>query len=263
MTTKAPDPAGFDWSAWWAEHLPEVTAALEAVFEAAYLAEAPGQFVQAHEFAANYARQHGGELLAQLTETTRREIGELIAAAIESGASLAELTSQISGAYSFSAVRAQVIAATETASAMGQGGMSAARAQEKTEKRWYSQGNDHVCDDCQSNADEGWIGINDAFSSGDETIPAHVGCHCNVGYRGEWAKAAPAAEPAPVLAEARCADCHKLLGKDISADAALYCPRCKAVADLAGVPAAPSLPAWKIDYDGWGRMRRVQLEESR
>lgn len=49
-------------------------------------------------------------------------------------------------------------------------------------KRWILGASGNHCDDCQSNADAGWIDEDDSFPSGDDDAPAHPNCDCEVEY---------------------------------------------------------------------------------
>ena len=67
-----------------------------------------------------------------------------------------------------------------------------------------------VCDDCQSNADAGWIPINDAFPSGHMHPLAHDGCRCDMMTR--WARK-DRDEPKSNLQQRKGSLLSRLLGK--------------------------------------------------
>jgi hypothetical protein len=67
--------------------------------------------------AAAWAREHAGALITQISETTRRDVGEAVAAWIESGEELAALERALTP--TFGRDRAQMIAQTETTRAYG------------------------------------------------------------------------------------------------------------------------------------------------
>ena len=170
----------------------------------------------------------------------------MVAQTIEQRESLQTLVQSIRSDFMFSASRADMISRTETAIALGQGTIRAARSQGRDEKRWVTQGDDAVDSGgrktpCRVNSAQGWIKMNQPFESGHETIPAHPRCRCVVRYRtAEFVsfeepiriedlpkQAAPA-----VIPLARCEGtyrgklCNKLLQKNY-VGGTLYCSRCK------------------------------------
>jgi hypothetical protein len=77
--------------------------------------------------------------------------------------------------------RAEGIAVTETGNAYSESTMIQANAMKQAgldmEKSWLITGGP-VCDDCQGNADDEWIPIDQLFSSGDDRPLAHPYCRC-------------------------------------------------------------------------------------
>ena len=47
-------------------------------------------------------------------------------------------------------------------------------------KRWVAEPD--ACEICQDNEDDGWIGDDEVFSSGDDSPPAHPHCKCEIEY---------------------------------------------------------------------------------
>ena len=45
-------------------------------------------------------------------------------------------------------------------------------------KEWTTAEDDLVSEDCEANGDQGPIGIDEAFDSGDDAPPAHPQCRC-------------------------------------------------------------------------------------
>lgn len=78
-----------------------------------------------------------------------------------------------------SAERAFMIARTETAQAMMSGQMAGMRESGVRNKQWITAGA-NICPICDMNADQGMIGINEQFNSGDDAPPAHPNCECYV-----------------------------------------------------------------------------------
>jgi phosphohistidine phosphatase SixA len=52
---------------------------------------------------------------------------------------------------------------------------------EMHQKQWVTDAD--PCEDCEDNADEGWIDADDEFPSGDDEPPAHPNCHCSLDVR--------------------------------------------------------------------------------
>jgi hypothetical protein len=160
--------------------------ALIAAFEQAVVIVDPTMpQVEAHRLAASFAKIHAGELLKldgsfSMAAVTRDRVKSLVAQAIANGDSLKALQKNLQDDIVFSRDRAILTARTETAIAHGQGSHEAAVNSGRNMKRWITQGGG--CDICEENAGDGDIGIEDDFSSGDATIPAHPNCECNVRY---------------------------------------------------------------------------------
>lgn len=225
---------------WWATYGAGFTALIVAAVKASYIAAEPGlDPMKADVLATQYARERGLALLSEsgdyaLPTLVKDEVRELIASGIENGWSLGELKNNIMNAYSFSPVRAALIARTETTTALGNGANAAAVDAGKAEKAWITSG--QPCQYCIENEGEDWIPIDQDFSSGDPCIPAHPGCECDTIYRGEQLGGIDptegladdvAAAIAGSLAEAFCPRCHKLLDKNVP-PLELWCRRCKA-----------------------------------
>ena len=166
-------------------------------------------------------------------ETTIRRVRFLVAETIKSRESIIYLSTALRADLMFSRSRADMIARTETAKALGQGALTAALSQGRDEKRWVTQGDDAVdYSPCRANWAQGWIKVSEDFQSGHKTIPGHPRCRCNVRYR--TSDFAPLEEPiavedlpAPKTIEvARCEHCNKLLQKNY-VGGTLYCSRCK------------------------------------
>ena len=51
------------------------------------------------------------------------------------------------------------------------------------EKSWADMEDDRVCEDCQKNADAGWIPYDEDFPTGDQCAPHDPGCRCNTQYQ--------------------------------------------------------------------------------
>jgi len=87
----------------------------------------------------------------------------------------------------FSRQRAEQMAHNAISFVSGSSARSSAAACGASLKRSETVGDDRVCDACDQDERDGWIGINEEFS-GSETadVPHHPNCRCGVEY--EWAE---------------------------------------------------------------------------
>lgn len=122
--------------------------------------------------------------LADWYEKLGPETADALQKALQEGANLGEsipqLAARVGDVFDMSSRRATLIARTET-SAMANGvQMDYARAIQSSgmqlQKSWLAGS----CDICQGNEDDGPIGIDETFSSGDDASPAHPGCVCAI-----------------------------------------------------------------------------------
>lgn len=208
--TKAEDDEGDDWKsdvvgADWIPMIELVGPALAAQFEAAGLEELTSiGYVEGDgplhvsTRAKAYARARAAELVGMkynedgdliendakwsISNTTRDQLRALVDKAVSENWSGADLKSAIVDSQSFSESRAKMIARTELSSAYSQGNLAAGKAAGATGK--YSVlGSEHSedvpdGDDCDDNADQGVIGFDEDFQSGDPCGPFHPNCVC-------------------------------------------------------------------------------------
>lgn len=134
-----------------------------------------------------YAESRAAELLGsdgeggELDDATREMIRGLIADAIGEGWDVDQLSSELSDAYAFSEDRADTIADTEMRMATVGGQLEGWRSTGVVEKKvWLLSGDAGCCDDCQANADQGEIDLDEDFDSGDDGPPAHPNCRCSI-----------------------------------------------------------------------------------
>jgi hypothetical protein len=148
--------------------------------------------------ALTYIEQHGADLTAKINDETRSQIKTVLRQAVDEGWSYNQTAQQIIGRYDDMAVgvpgqftsRAERIAVTECSEAYEEGNwipiQDLAAGGVQTEKKWdvapeLSQKG--PCDECQANADEGWIPSDQPHQSGDEHPLQHVGCYCDEYYQ--------------------------------------------------------------------------------
>ncbi len=174
----------FDWSkAAPQDDLTEVAtaAAEDALGRFKVSVVASDVFHSVNAAAVNWARQHAGELITQVSDSTREFVRAQVAQGLEEGWSTAQLKREILDGYTFSNDRALMISRTESATAANQGGLIAARGAGMATKTWLPVSD--ACEEiCLPNADDGAIDIGEDFDSGDDAPPAHPNCRCSLSY---------------------------------------------------------------------------------
>lgn len=155
---------------------------------------------QVHQDALDYAQARAAELVGMkyvdgqlienpsakwaITSSTRDMIRTTVAQSIEDGWSRDRLATELEATYSFSESRAQTIAQTELNRANSTGAMNGYRRSGVVTGKVWLLSNDYDSKDddglCEDNADQGQIGLDEQFASGDDAPPAHVNCRCDV-----------------------------------------------------------------------------------
>ncbi len=148
-----------------------------------------------HQQAQDYAEKRAAELVGKkkiggrwvtnpnpkfaITESTRDMVRSEIVEGLEAGLPNAEIGTRIMQLGAFSSSRALMIARTETAFADVAGNMATYRESGVvTHKRWITD--DDPCPICETNGDQGVIGLNEDFENGSDAPPAHPNCECDV-----------------------------------------------------------------------------------
>lgn len=115
-----------------------------------------------------------------ITDSTRDELRGLIQQVYDGDMDSGDLPQAIMDAGAFSPARADLIARTETIKANAQGSLegyrAAAAAGVNVKKTWQPDAD--ACPICEANGDDGAIDLDDNFSSGDDSPPAHPNCEC-------------------------------------------------------------------------------------
>lgn len=155
---------------------------------------------QVHQDALDYAQARAAELVGMkqidgvwienpsakwaITESTRDMIRGTVSQAINEGWSRDRLATELETTYSFSEARAETIAQTELNRANSTGAMNGYRRSGVVSKKVWLLSNDYDAKDddglCEDNADQGPIGLDENFASGDDAPPAHINCRCDV-----------------------------------------------------------------------------------
>lgn len=266
------DADSIDWN-WVDRYGDAVERELERGFLLSYvLGEGPETMAQ--RLAVDYASTRSTELLTNMAASTRNSVRSLIAGALDRGDSLDSLARAIRDAAVFSRARAETIARTETATAIGEGVKGAALSQGRDEKRWRTARDERVdggnpSGPCIENAAQGWIKANVGFASGHDTIPAHPRCRCDVEWRTSSLRSARPVEKEVPMEQFRCPDCNKLLAEHPTPAASYWCRRCKQQKTAPGTEVPMRVleggrrkVVKTIERDEFGRLVRVIEEEA-
>ena len=184
----------------------EISAELQAMYSSAAKAgleqvklEPTDEIVNHLDIAArDYVAERGAELVGKkvlddgslvenpdakwsIAETTREDLQAVLTDGVEQGWSAKRLSDVIESSGVFNEDRALMIARTELALAHVAGNVEGwKQSGEVTGKRSLLGDLHDVPDECDDNADEGVIGFDESFSSGDDFPPFHPNCVCDV-----------------------------------------------------------------------------------
>lgn len=150
-----------------------------------------------NESAVDYLKRlkalHLSNRRGSITRTTKDRIKKILIESAETGRSYGETAKIISAqgdAGVFTRARAELIAVREVGHAYGQGNLDMVREFTKktksiVQKEWRSVEDNKVTPECQANQAEGWIAMDETFSSGDEVAPrgSNPRCRCVTRYR--------------------------------------------------------------------------------
>jgi hypothetical protein len=169
-------------------------------FDSFGFAEMDISFALANPRAIGFLERHAAELVTNIDETTRSMIAKIVRKGVEEGYSYNKVAEQISSRFTQFRVgkpqlhiesRAHLVAVTENRMAYEAGNMEAGQFMKRQglsmEKYWMNSGDDRVSDGCLENSAAGWIDIDEAFPSGDDTSPRFPGCRCDILYRRKGA----------------------------------------------------------------------------
>ena len=135
------------------------------------------------DVAGRYLRDHSlSKLTGGFSETSVDRLRAAVAEAWDAGGSYDQIVAAIQKTFAdFSDVRAGMIAQTEVNDAYVSGRAAMADELGFDEKSWDTDGG--ACEICQANADQGWIDMDEDFSSGDDAPTAHPNCDCSLSFR--------------------------------------------------------------------------------
>ncbi|MBU0777776.1 phage head morphogenesis protein, partial [Patescibacteria group bacterium] len=137
------------------------------------------------EKAVTYAKTHGAKLVTQVDATTKKRIAKIISDGIKNKRGIPGIQADVRRQFKdwgrvgeMPVRRANMIARTETNNALSQASLDKMKDMEIDGKEWIWPGG--TCEICASNAADGVIPRDQAFSSGDMRPPAHPNCVCSL-----------------------------------------------------------------------------------
>lgn len=138
-------------------------------------------FGETSQFVKDYVEARSLEKIgADVDATTADQIRSILTDGVNDGTPLSKIITNIKQAGTFSRKRAETIAVTEIGNAYSQGTLDSAKSMvtedRDMEKAWLAEGD--CCDECDGNVEDGWIDIDEDFSSGDDAPLAHPNCRC-------------------------------------------------------------------------------------
>lgn len=135
------------------------------------------------DIAGRYLAENSlSKLTGGLNATSIERLQDALADAWDKGGDYNSMVKAITDTFDdFTTSRAELIAQTEANDAYSEARRDTAGAMGLDEKRWDTDG--EACPECQANADQGWIDIDEDFESGDDAPTAHPGCDCGCDYR--------------------------------------------------------------------------------
>lgn len=138
--------------------------------------------------AVAYIGSRGATAVTGIDDESKSQLRTILAAATDDGRSYNWLARAIRQKFNdFSTKRAKLIAVTELGNAYQEGNMIVARDLATLglpmQKRWLTVGDDRVDADCQANADQEWIDVEETFVSGADRPLSHPHCRCMLQFR--------------------------------------------------------------------------------
>lgn len=131
--------------------------------------------------AIDWAEKHGATLVKGMDAETKRRLAYTISQGIENKRGIPGLARDIRGTFAdMTKYRSELIARTETASALSQASLDSMEDMGIDGKEWITAGDDRVSDECLGNEAEGVIPRGQTFSGGVDAPPQHPDCRCTV-----------------------------------------------------------------------------------
>ena len=131
--------------------------------------------------AIDWANKHSATLVKGLDEETKKRLAHTISQGIENKRGIPGLSRDIKNTFGdMSKYRSELIARTETASALSQSSLDTMEDMGIDGKEWVTAGDDGVSEECQGNEAEGVIPVGQTFSGGVDAPPQHPDCRCSL-----------------------------------------------------------------------------------
>ena len=131
--------------------------------------------------AIDWAKIHGATLVTQMEEETKRRLANTISQGIANKRGIPGIARDIRGTFDdMTKYRSELIARTETASALSQASLDTMADMGVDGKEWITVGDADVSTECLANEAQGVIPAKDSFSSGKMAPPQHPACRCAV-----------------------------------------------------------------------------------
>ena len=116
-----------------------------------------------------------------MNEETKKRLAHTISQGIENKRGIPGLSRDIRKTFAdMSKHRSELIARTETASALSTASLDSMADMGIEGKQWITAGDDLVSDECLGNEAEGVIPVGQMFSGGVDAPPQHPDCRCVV-----------------------------------------------------------------------------------
>lgn len=157
--------------------------AMEAGYDTLALDEGSEAEIKA-DVVEQYLRDHSLEkLTGELDRTSVERLRNALADTYAAGGDYEDLVETVKEEFAeFAAQRTELIAQTEMNDAYNQGRKNLGLDLGFNEKSWSADG-PAPCPECIGNVLDGWIGMEEEFSSGDLEPTAHPGCFCSLDVR--------------------------------------------------------------------------------
>ena len=176
------DPSPGDVSVW-AEGIAAAAEGAGRVFSIDFGTALEQAQKAASAYADEYLRTEGFQkLAADIDDTSVKTIANSVADVYASGGSYQDAVKAIEDSFdAMTPARAEMIARTELADVYNSAMLASAKEVGGMLKQWNTDGPD-PCDECIANEDQGPIGLDDNFQSGNDAPPAHPNCQCSVSF---------------------------------------------------------------------------------
>jgi len=130
--------------------------------------------------AIDWAEKHGATLVKGMDEETKRRLAHTISQGIENKRGIPGLSRDIRNTFGdMSKYRSELVARTETASALSQASLDSMLDMGIDGKEWVTAGDADVDTEvCEPNEEQGVIPAGEPFQSGHMAPPGHPDCRC-------------------------------------------------------------------------------------